>query len=209
MKNIFKEIGYSISGISYASCMSAIVALCGLSFWSVQYADNWLLAWDKDYTSGKIKNGLATMVAHEVARDLSSNAEINLKVKRTLWFDGNITGTVGATKGNVYIDGNKAVFESTIEQGKLTGKVRKHELDWKVEEGEDGKLKIRRWGPKFNSYLDVKADNGFIKGKYDRRGFFKPDWKVQGTYDDEGNVNVKINVPFGGDVNLEGKIYHK
>ena len=87
----------------------------------------------------------------------------------------------------------------------LEGEVHKSEYNWKLKQTSEDQYSIIRRGLKFNGNLVLHVDDGEIKGIY-HPGWTSSGWKINGTYDPEGNVHCEINVPFGLGITLHGTI---
>lgn len=164
---------------------------------------------EKTPSGGRTRNGVAALVAGATARTLHDSATIDMEVQKPWWPDAELTGHVTPstvdTKVNVAL--SSAKFKGSLDDnGYLRGEVHKSEFNWHVQEREDGDYDLGRFMFKWNTKLRFKVwDDGKITGVYERSGPHW-DWNLNGTYDPYGNVHIDVDVPWGFDFSLNGKI---
>ncbi len=161
---------------------------------------------------GRTKNSIAAVISGTIAKEIYPKSEVNLEIQKTFWPNAHVTGYT--TENTIATDVNDLAFTSVHykaeknPQGNLNGLVQKSEFDWDVNQTAINKYHIHRLLFKFDSDLELKAQDGKITGTYFRHG---PafNWSINGNYDASGNIKVHVNVPAGLDFTLEGKIIAK
>lgn len=160
---------------------------------------------------GRTKNSIAAVVAGLVGKMLYGNSQIDVEIQKQGWSDARVTGNTTPTSVDTYVD--LAVTNSHFRAqqngaGMLEGKVDKSEFDWRVRQTGQNSYEIARFGPKFDSGLNLNVADGKISGTYVRTGPHF-DWGIIGTYDDSGKVNIEIDGPLNLGIRLVGKISKK
>lgn len=184
----------------------SIPVLVGLGFASSQYAD--FPGFNDDNQDGRTKNSIATILTGLVGQRMyDGNSAIDVEVKKTFFPDSQITGytTPQQIETHTSLTFTSSHFSARKNAvGLLEGKVEKSEFDWAVEQTGPETYRVQRFGPKFNTTLDLKIKNGTISGTYKRPAGF--DWSIDGVYDSQGNVTIDVHVPLGLGLSIEGKI---
>lgn len=196
-RNFLLLLGYGATG----------TALAG-SVISSEYID--VFGFSK-FEMGRTKNSIATVVAGLVGQKLYGNSQIDVEIQKQGWPDARVTGNT--TPISVDTDVDLAVTSSHFRAqrngaGMLEGEVNKSEFDWKVRQTGQNSYEIARFGPKFDSGLNLNVADGEISGTYVRTGPHF-DWGIIGTYDDSGNLKIKIDGPLNLGIRLVGKISKK
>jgi len=188
--------------------VGAVATLLGFGAISGQYAD--LPGFDSKLQMGRTKNAVAALVAGTVAHDLATDKtmQINLEATKSFWPDAGVSGH--ANKTEIYTKTDLLLTSATYTahmngSDMLEGKIAKSEFNYGVQQKGPHSYHIGRFALKFDSNLVLNVANGKIDGVYARGGpHFN--WKINGTYDKAGHVDVHVNVPFGLDFGLEGTI---
>ncbi len=168
---------------------------------------------DDTYQLGRTKNAIASVISGVVAQKMYDNSTIDVEVCKWLWPDSHIDGRTTPNSIYTYMDlfmFTKSEFIADRKNadnsvGPLRGRVHKSELDWKINQLSENSYEIVRWGPKFNNRLDITVDNGRINGMF-VRPWLHFDWRIEGEYDEDGNMFCHIYEPWGIDFYLEGTI---
>ena len=178
---------------------------------SAEYAD---LPAPFDAQQGRTKNAIASVVVGTIGQQLygNSHVNVNVNVKKYFFSDSKVTGTTTPdsidTKMDLTFSSNRYTANKNPKSNNFKGKVDKSEIDWKVQQTSQTTYEISRWGPKFDSSLELTIKDGKISGTYIRDGP-NIDWDIQGTYDEQGNINVEIDGPLTLGITLEGTINKK
>lgn len=198
-REFLKLVGYGTAG----------TALVGSGIVSSEYMD--VFGFSEKHEMGRTKNSIAAVVAGLVGQKLYGNSQIDVEILKQGWPDARVTGNTTPTSVDTYVD--LAVTSSHFQAqqnraGMLEGEVDKSEFDWKVRQTAQNSYEIARFGPKFDSRLNLNVADGKISGTYVRNGPHF-DWDAKGTYDDNGNVNIEIDGPLNLGIRLVGKISKK
>jgi len=203
IKDMYKKIKKYSTEVIVGGVVTAIVTFGVIAS---EYQD--IFGFDNKRESGRSKNSIAAIVSGIVGKELYGDSNIDLEVKKSLWPDARVTGYTTENS----IDTSMNLFFTSVHftgrdniSGMLKGDVDKSEFDWKVKQKGKGIYEINRFGPKFDAKLRLKIENGKITGEYERPGP-NIDWDIDGTYDNQGNVNIEIDGPLTLGVRLEGKI---
>ena len=158
--------------------------------------------------AGRTRNSVATIVAGTVAQKAYGDASINLMAKKRFWADAAIVGSSSYHNTHAAMDltFTRNTYRAQRDaEGYSHGTVDKSEFNWKVDQTSQTHYGIQRALLKFDTSLDLEVKDGHISGSYNKS--IAPDWKISGTYTEEGDVKILIDVPFSlADVVLEGKI---
>lgn len=197
--------------ITYGTIILTLGTLGMTGFVASEYAD-YPMPFTKSTKTGRTKNSISAVIGGTVAKQLYQESDINLEIQKTFWPDAHVTGYT--TKETIATGVKDLTFTSVNynaeekSQGNLEGTVKKSEFDWDVKQTASDNYRIHRLLFKFNSDLQLKAEDGKITGTYYRHGP-KFNWIINGNYDNNGNVKIHVNVPLGMDFDLEGKITQK
>ncbi|PIN80819.1 hypothetical protein COV11_03200 [Candidatus Woesearchaeota archaeon CG10_big_fil_rev_8_21_14_0_10_30_7] len=199
------NIKNKIKVLGIATGLSAVMAL---GFSASEYFD--MFGFDDKHQMGRTKNSITAIVGGLVAQKMyeGANTDIDMIVKKTFWPDGTLTGSASSVGVHTYVPVtfSSSEFDAFVnEEGNLVGEVEKSEFDWKVRQISENVYEIARFGLKFDAKLILNVNGGNISGTYVRIGPHF-DWEITGTYSDNGNVNLNINVPLGLSVGLEGTV---
>lgn len=168
-----------------------------------------IFGFDSDYQQGRTKNAIASVVTGIAAYEMNPSSNIDVEVEKSIWFDSRITGytTPSTIETNMDLLLTSSRFEAhtRTEEGTLTGEVKKSEFNWGVRQTGPNRYEINRFGPKFDSRLELTVENGIISGTYVRPGPHF-DWDVDGTYTADGRVEIEIDGPLNLGVTVKGEI---
>ncbi len=156
---------------------------------------------------GRTKNSLAVVIAGIVARRMYEKSDIDLELQKTFFPGARITGKTTKSSIDTYVGlalTSSHFTASAYDSGFFQGEVEKSEFDWNVKQTSENTYQIDRFGPKFDTTLELEVKNGKITGNYIIPWGF--DWTINGTYDNTGNVHIDVSIPLGLDITLEGKI---
>ena len=183
-----------------------IVAAAALGFLvsSIEYTDLPGFG-SKMPEAGRTKNSIAAVVGGVIGQKMYGDSSVDLRIKKTFFPDARVTGHTTAKSIDTYVG---LVLTSAHFEGKgnpLIGEVHKSEFNWGVEQIAPNRYDIKRFGWKFNAHLNIDVKDGKISGTYIRDGpHFN--WKIDGTYDTNGNVNCEIDGHACLGITLEGKV---
>jgi len=182
--------------------------LLGGGIIGTQYAD-WPFPFTKNTERGRTKNAIATIIPGIVAHDAYYTATIDLEAKKKCWPDTHVVGAtdIWAISTAADLFSTSATFTAQYTP-LLQGTVDKSEIDWSVEQRGEHTYLVHRFGWKFNHLLTLDVKDGRITGRYER-GPMSWNWKIDGTYAGDGNVAIHVDVPWGLDLDLEGRITPK
>lgn len=181
-------------------------AIFTLAIPAIEYMD--ILGPSQDVQIGRTKNSIATVVAGTIGQKMHGNSRIQLEIEKQMWPDSTLSGhtTSQYIQTEVDLSLGEAIYKAQAdERGRMHGEVDKSELNWKVQQTDVNKFDIARWGPKFDSELELNVKDGNITGTYIRNGVHF-NWDIEGTYDQQGNVEVEIDGPLNLGITLKGKI---
>ena len=134
----------------------------------------------------------------------TGDADVDMQVEKFFWPDADLSGSVTEDGADVVTE---LLFTSARYQdnGAGEGKVKKSEFDWKVRQTAPNTWEIKRFALKWDSELQLFAQDGKITGEFIRKG---PaiNWTINGTYDNQGNVKIRIDAPFTMGITMSGKI---
>ena len=208
MKNVLQKYRMHSNLVKIAGA-AVFAAAIGYSVILSEYAD--VSGFSKDYQMGRTKNSVSTVLAGVLAQKIYNKSNINITEQKKYFPDSRITGSASQDYIQTYMDLTFSHVCFTADEktpGKLVGHVDKSEFDWDITQTGPNKYHVHRWGPKFDSDLELNVNNGLVAGKYLRPGpHFN--WDINGTYDSKGNVNVKIRAPLTLGIDLVGKITKK
>lgn len=180
--------------------------LVGVGILSNEYTD--LPGFDDKVQAGRTKNSIAAVVAGIIGQKLHNNNHIDLEIQKLFFPNARVTGYTTQNSVDAYVGLalTSVHFEAkNNSRDQLEGKVHKSEFNWKVKQSSENRYEIARWGPKFDGALEVNVKDGKISGTYIRGGpHFN--WKVNGIYDNLGNVKCVIDGPLNLGITLDGKI---
>jgi len=197
-----KRIGFPTKTLASV----AVVGLIGYGFVAGQYGDG--PGFSSKTEMGRTKNSIAAVVAGIVGQKMYGESEIDLEIEKTLFPNARVTGRTTRNSVDTYVDlATTSAHFTANNNPRLEGKVSKSEFDWKVKQISPNTYEIQRWGLKLDSALKIDVKDGKISGNYARELGF--DWKVDGTYDQKGNVSCEVSVPWGLDIVLKGKVTEK
>jgi hypothetical protein len=188
---------------------TTLAAAMGYGIIAEEYTD--VSGFDDRYQQGRTKNSISSVVAGIMAQKMNENSEINIEVQKTWFPHSKIIGITTPSTINTYMNLTFSHVTFTAHpnpQGQLEGNVDKSEFDWEIKQTGPNRYHVHRWGPKFDSDLELYVKDGKVTGKYIRPGPHF-DWDINGTYDVNGNVNVNIYGPVNLGVDLVGKIIKK
>ncbi len=190
-------------GCAVQAAIGGTVLVAGIP--SSEYADVW--GFDEKYQQGRTKNGLAAVVAGIIGHEMYGGSSVDLAVKKRFWPDARVTGSTSEDSIDTNIDlfWTSSRFRANYSDDRLRGEVHKSEFNWKVEQTGPSTYRIKRWGPKFDSTLELRVADGRIHGTYKRPGPHF-DWSINGSYDAQGHVNVRIDGPLTLGIELEGRV---
>jgi len=173
-----------------------------------EYAD--VMGFSKDFQAGRTKNALSSVVAGVVGQKMHGESDIDLEIRKQFFPDARVTGKTTPTSVDTFIDLalTSVHFKANGSRENLKGEVEKSEFNWKVKQKSNEIFEVNRFGPKFDAYLDIDVNNGRINGEYVRPGFHF-DWAINGTYDPQGNVRMRIDGPLCLGLELVGTITSK
>jgi hypothetical protein len=158
----------------------------------------------KTAQGGRPRNAVSVLVAGVVADEAYGKSNFDLRVKKTLYPDSRIVGSVSENevKARTSLLFTSATFESS--PGLEKGNVSKSEFDWSVEKSAPGSWNIGRMLFKFDNTLELTVKDGVVKGRFVRPWAW--DWSISGTCNPEGDVDIKVYCPFSPDLRLVGKV---
>lgn len=186
--------------------LALMVPLAGVTVTSYEYAD--VPGFSSKHEMGRTKNSLSAVVAGIVGQKLHGESVIDLEIQKICFPDARVEGTTTKDSIDTLVDlaTTSSHFTATTNaQEGLLGTVDKSEFDWKVTQSSDSSWEIERFGLKFDSTLNLTVQDGKITGLYERPG---PaiDWRIEGSYNDSGDVIITIDAPFTLSVTLSGTI---
>lgn len=163
---------------------------------------------DEGNQAGRAKNSYAAMVTGLIAQRMYPNSTIDVDVVKSFYPDAHVEGTVTPYSIDTYVPLTltSATFKAkTNDRGLLEGKVDKSGFDWIVEQTGPDSYQVGRFCLKFDNSVSLVVANGRIVGKI-KRGIDEFNWTIDGTYDNDGNIEVGIDGPVNWGIGLEGKI---
>ena len=173
----------------------ALVALIVLVIFAIpmgEYAD--LPGFSNKHQTGRTKNSLATLVAAKLAHELYPNqaATVDLAMEKSMFPDTTVTGTYSPNKTEITVP---VTFSSATLGGNwsgdtFSGTVDKSEFDWTITQTGDD-WNVDRALLKFTCTLKLTAKDGKITGVYERPVGF--DWHINGTYTEDGQINLNVD----------------
>lgn len=193
-----------LRGSSLILAIAGIIAAIVFSISAGQFID--LPGFGKDKGGGRTRNALSVVVAGIVASEISPSSTFEMEARKSMYPDSTITGTTSAGSIDSYmpLTFTSSRFRATRKGELFEGTIEKSEFDWIANQTAPGKWSIGRFALKFDYELELTVADGKISGRLYKT--FEFDWKIEGTYDEQGNVDIDILVPFGLDVNLVGKV---
>ncbi len=171
-------------------------------FVSSEYCD--LPGFSGKLQQGRTINSLASIISGIVSKEAYGSSSSKGYVGKFLWPDAELNTEVDSNSISslVGVLFTSSKLEAKYPSNFLEGSVEKSEFDWKVKQIGVDTYEINRFGPKFDTTLDISVRNGVIHGMYKRPFGF--DWAIEGAYDDQG-YSFNVSVPLGLDFSVNAK----
>lgn len=182
---------------------AAALSFFGVSFVFSENVDYPGIFANKKAYMGRTKNAVAALVTGLVAEKIDQNVDFKFQLEKPFWPDAEAQGSVKNGKIDSLVD---LTFSSSEFVGtRAGGTVNKSEYDWDIQQINENTWHVGRMLMKFDSDLILNIQDGKITGEFVRSGNHF-DWSINGTYDENGNVEIDVGIPFSNDLRIVGRV---